>query len=98
MKAKNTNTKTAKSSRTKTTTTKTSKRQFATSLKCNKDWFTSNKVRPKTIIIVAERTQDGYRIENATVRVAVNQHSRTVIPVDNLKDLVQDMNQRGIRI
>jgi hypothetical protein len=89
MKAKNTNTKTAK---------KTTNRQFATSLKCNKDWFASNKVRPKTIVIVAERTQDGYRIENATVRVAVNQHSRTAVPINDLKDLVHDINERGIRI
>lgn len=96
MTTKSTTSKTTKT--TKTKPAKANKRQFATSLKCNKDWFSSNKVRPKTIIIVAERTQDGYRIENATVRVAVNQHTRTVIPVDNLKDLVQDMNQRGIRI
>lgn len=95
MKAKNTNTKTKAAMRK--TTKKTTSRQFATSLKCNKDWFSSNKVRPKTIVIVAERTQDGYRIENATVRVAVNQHARTAIPINDLKDLVRDMKEKGIR-
>ena len=93
---KNTNTNTKKSSRK--TAKKSTTKQFATSLKCNKQWFNSNKVRPKTIVIVAERTQDGYRIENATVRVAVNQHSRTAVPINDLKDLVQDIKERGIRI
>lgn len=94
MKAKNTNTKTTM----RKTTKKTNTRQFATSLRCNKDWFTSSKVRPKTIVIVAERTQDGYRIENATVRVAVNQHARTAVPINDLKDLVRDIKEKGIRI
>lgn len=96
MKTKNTNTNTRSAMRK--TTKKTTTKQFATSLKCNKHWFASSKVRPKTIVIVAERTQDGYRIENATVRVAVNQHSRTAVPINDLKDLVQDIKEKGIRI
>jgi len=97
MKAKNTNTKTTMR-KTTTATKKAPSRQSATSLKCNKDWFASSKVRPKTIVIVAERTQDGYRIENATVRVAVNQHSRTAIPINDLKYLVRDIKEKGFSI
>jgi len=97
MKAKNTNTNMTLKTTTTKKAKKTTTRQFATSLNCDKQWFSSKKVRPKTIVIVAERTQDGYRIENATVRVAVNQHDWTAIPINDVKDLVRDIKERGIR-
>ena len=64
---------------------------------CNKQWLSSKKVRPKTVVIVAERTQEGYRIKSATVRVAVNQHAKTAVPITDLGMFVNDIKQKGFR-
>ena len=86
---------------TKTTTQKPSKkastRSSANAMACNKQWLNSKKVRPKTVVIVAERTQEGYRVKSATVRVAVNQHAKTAIPITDLGMFVNDIKQKGLR-
>jgi hypothetical protein len=71
--------------------------QKQTSAKYDKQWFSSKKVRPKTILIVAKRSQDGYRITTASMRVAVNQHDATPVVITDLNSLVNDINQKGIR-
>jgi hypothetical protein len=75
----------------------TTSRKSASSITCNKQWLNSKKVRPKTVVIVAERTQEGYRIKSATVRVAVNQHAKTAVPITDLSMFVNDIKQKGIR-
>lgn len=100
MKNKTMKTKTMKTN-TKTKiqkpTKKASTRGSTNAMACNKQWLNSKKVRPKTVVIVAERTQEGYRIKSATVRVAVNQHAKTAIPITDLSMFVNDIKQKGLR-
>ena len=92
------NSKTTKTnSKAKATTTKRRSGTPMNTVTCNKQWLNSKKVRPKTVVIVAERTQEGYRVKSATVRVAVNQHAKTAVPITDLSMFVNDIKQKGLR-
>ena len=85
MKTKNTN-----------TNTKSKKKSPVSATKVSKEWLMSKKVRPKTLVLVAQRTQNGYKIESATMRLDVNQHLRTAVPISNLQELVSDIRRKGV--
>ena len=76
---------------------KCNKTATSSNLACNKQWLNSKKVRPKTVVIVAERTQSGYRVKSATIRVAVNQHAKTAVPITDLNLFVNDIREKGFR-
>jgi hypothetical protein len=84
-------------SKRNTTTTKRATRRTNNTTSCSKQWLASKKVRPKTVVIVAERTQSGYTVKSATVRVSVNQYSKTAVPITDLGNFVKDLNTKGIR-
>lgn len=80
-------------------TTKRNKKntkQSTAPLTCSKQWTDS--MRPKTVVIVAERTNKGYSVKSATVRVAINQYSKTAVPISDLQHFVEDINTKGIRL
>ena len=90
------------SSSTKKMTSKTYASKISASksnqITCNKQWLNSKTVRPKTVVIVAERSQNGYKVKSATVRLAINQYSKTAVPITDLGQFVKDINTKGIRL